>query len=499
MTTTTAAPDRSRSGRAPRDVNGIVVRAGLLFMLSLVACQGDPTTGPSPDARAGDDNRATGAAAPTGGTASAASATACPACAFGPQLYTRATGQPVTHTATFSGDPAGAYIIEIDDLGTQGANATVELNGKGLDARSGYTRHAVSLQAANQLQTRLTGKPGSQLKVRIFQEVHSVTVTPNLTLTRMPATQQFTAVARDANGVVIPRQTFEWESSDLTIATIDGTTGVASTTGAVHNTVKWQYKTITTGEGTTQIVARAIESTVQGSVPWRISAGFVYTTFRAPLPLNSPNRAARPNPEPLRYDVARLRSMAARCNIENGNEQWFEYLVGTERLFFQCFASLELTTLRRIPLPFGLYAYDRVPNVGAYGRYCGDGHPSGNWYHEHANAGNYEPKDPSDALCMEHDAQELNHELSTSSLIESTLATCIVRYGFETETLHEDGVRIPRGSPRWDAFWAAWPQMAENRAHFFALTLAACPDGNLEVGGVTITGVYNTFLAARGL
>ncbi|MGH8435535.1 MAG: hypothetical protein ACRERX_13925, partial [Pseudomonas sp.] len=65
----------------------------------------------------------------------------------------------------------------------------------------------------------LTGKPGSRLKVSVFQEVHGVTVTPHVSYTRMPAKQQFRAVARDANGVMIPGQTFEWRSSDLTIAT----------------------------------------------------------------------------------------------------------------------------------------------------------------------------------------------------------------------------------------------------------------------------------------
>jgi hypothetical protein len=475
-------------------------RAGLLLTLSLLACRPDQAT--APDAAASAESSASETSA-SGGSTSETSAPpteggTCPACAFGPKVYVRSTGQPVTDVATFAGNPAGAYIIEIDDFGTQGANATVVLNGQALNARSGFFRQAVSLQTANELRTRLTGKPGSKLQVSVFQEVHSVTVTPNLALTRMPATQQFTAVAKDANGVVIPGQTFEWQSSAASIATIGINSGLGTTTGAVHSTAKWRYLTISTGEGTTQIIARAIGSSVQGSVPWKISAGFVYSTFRAPLPLNSPNRHLRATPEAIRYDQARLNTMAARCQTEKSNEKWFEYALGGERLFFQCFPALERTNLR-VRTILGVDIYDLVPNVGAYGRYCGDGHPDGPWYHDFANTGNYQPKDPIDGICMEHDAQETNHELSTSDAIESLLATCIVRYGVESETLFEDGVRIPRGSARWDAFWNARPQMAETRAHFYTISLASCPDGDVEVGGVRIIGVYNKFLMDRGL
>ena len=470
------------------NLKGWCERAGLLLVLSLVACESDRTT--RLDRLEGARNGAVRSATLTADT--------CLTCTFGPELYTRTTSKPETHVASFDADPAGAYIIEIDDLGTQGANALISLNGKSWSPPSGYVRQDVALQARNELRISLNGKPGSQLKVSIFQEVHSVTVTPTPGYTRMPATQQFAAVARDRNGVEIPGQTFEWRSSDLTVATIDANTGLAETTNAVISTAEWSYNTISTGEGTAQITARAVGTTVEGSVPWTISAGFVYTTFRAPLPVFSPNRSLRPNPVPLRYDVARLHAMESRCNVEFGNTEWQGYIVG-ERLFHQCFPTLQLTTTRRIALPFGLYAYDEVANVGAYGRYCGDGHPGGTYYHQYANAGSYPAKDAIDALCLEHDAQELNHELSTSDLIESTLATCIVRYGIETETLHEDGVLIQPGSARWNAFWSAWPEMRLARAHFLGLTLTTCPDGDVTIGGVTIASVYTTFLVHRGL
>lgn len=460
----------------------------VFFTLGALACGADPT--PSDLLAPVSNTGAKGAAA--------ADITTCPACTFGPRSYVRTTGQPVTDVATFAGDPAGAYFIEIDDHGSQGANATVLLNGSPIDARSGHLRRPVSLLANNQLQTRLTGKPGSTLEVKIFQEVHSVDVSPHPGLTRMPASQQFTAVARDANGVAIPNQTFEWSSSNATIATIGAESGLATTTGAVNNTIKWNYNTISTGEGTAQITAHAIGTTVEGSAPWQISGGFVYSTYRAPLALTSPNRAKRPNPEPLRYDAARLSIMANRCGVENANVMWFEYSLGGERQFHQCFTNLALETPRRRTI-LGVDIIDAVPNVGVYGRYCGEGHPDGTWYHDFANSGNYPPKDPIDAVCMEHDAQEQNHELSTSDAGESLEATCIVRYGIEAETLFEDGVRVQPGSTRWNAFWDARPAMAAARQHFLSLTKTTCTDDTALPGGGSIPGVYSVFLFKRGL
>jgi len=466
--------------------------SALLVMLTVLACQADRAI--APDARS---SSATGAAEETAGITSPIATVpteggACPACTFGPKLFTRDNGQPVSDAATFAGNPAGAYIIEIDDLGTQGANATVTLNGVSIDARSGHLRKEISLGTTNELVTRLTGKPGSKLTVSIFQEVHSVTVTPNRDYTRIPATQQFTAVARDKNGVVIPGQTFEWQSSNTSVATISAS-GLGRTTGAVHNTLAWTYETISTGEGTSQIAARAIASTVTGSVPWRIFSGFVYTTYRAPRPFG-PNRHLRPSREPFRYSVARLGPMEATCASERSISERIEY-AGGMGLFFQCFPVLEGTTSVRYPLPFGLFVDEDVPNVGLYGRYCGAGHPSGTFVGL-ARGGNHQPKDPIDAMCMEHDRQFQSHDLSTEVLAENILATCIVRYGILNETLHEDGVLVTPGSARWLAFWAERPEMFQARLHFLVATTASCPD-DATVGGNTIPGAYSAFVSVR--
>ena len=464
--------------------------AGVVLVVFLAACRAD-VTDPASDAQdqTNIDARGTDASA----TPAAGDGEGCLTCAFEPRLYTRQTGTPVTEVVDFSGDPAGAYTIEISDLGTRGANASVELNGEPLNVRSGSLRQDVVLKRENTLRTRLTGKPGSQLSVRVFQEIASITVTPAAPRSRIPATVQFTAAARDRNGVLIPRQTFTWTSRDATIATIDAETGRATTTGPVHSDSAWYYGTITTGEGPASLVAHADGATDKtGSATWSVVSGFVYSTFRAPLPLSSANRAKRPAPEAIRYDVPRLQAMATTCSVETLETAWrTQTLEIDERQFRRCYPELELVTPTRVwvpatPLTPGFYAPGVPdPNVGLYGRYCGGGQPDGTWM-DAARSGGYQPKDPIDGMCMEHDRSLINHELDPAS--NAVQAACIVRYGIDTETLREEGVRIDRDSPRWDAFWNAWPAMREARAHWIVTTTALCSDP-----------IYNIFLRDRGM
>jgi len=98
----------------------------------------------------------------------------CPGCVVN-RTFVRGKGGPVTETVTFAGDPAADYIIDIDDAGTQGANATVTLNGTALvpaGAISGsawfHLRRAIQMASANTLVVRLTGKPGSTLTFLIL-------------------------------------------------------------------------------------------------------------------------------------------------------------------------------------------------------------------------------------------------------------------------------------------------------------------------------------------
>jgi hypothetical protein len=96
-------------------------------------------------------------------------ATLCDPCTLGPLVFTRKTGTPVTETIRFSAAPV-AFIVDIDNLGTEGANADVSLNGTPMvreDSPSHVTQSLV-LSNENTLVVRLTGKPGSQLRVAIW-------------------------------------------------------------------------------------------------------------------------------------------------------------------------------------------------------------------------------------------------------------------------------------------------------------------------------------------
>lgn len=411
-------------------------------------------------------------------TQSGSSMHACPNCTFDPVLYTRRTGTPVTELIEFEANTDGAYVLETNDMDTRGAESRIWLNGERMKVGRGVQRRDVVLDSENTLTVRLTGKPGSKLLVKIFQEVATVEVTPATARHRYNATQQFTAVARDRNGVDIPRQTFTWGSGDTDIATVGASTGLARTVGPQHDTVRWSYKTISQGVGDAQIIAHADGSPdKQGTATWTVVAGFVYVTYQAPLPLASPNRDDRPNPVPFQYDEVRLSQMAVTCASEASNLAWREWSLPGERLFKQCFPAWEQSNLHRIWVPptrltDGFYVYDFVPNVGLYGRYCGGGHPDGDWYQSYANQGNYQPKDAIDAICMEHDRQEAHHELTPGE--DDAQAACIVRWGIEAERLYEEGVLVQPGSARWNAFWSQWPDMAEARENWLVETSAIC-------------------------
>jgi hypothetical protein len=312
--------------------------------------------------------------------------------------------------------------------------------------------------------------------VGIFQEVASVTVTPDPKKSRIPATQQFTAVALDRNGVRIPNQTFTWESDDTTIATVDATTGLAKTVGEKHGTGAFTYTTISTGEGPAQIIAHADGTDKQGAATWTVTYGFVYTTFRPPQPSKDPPGFLRP----FRYDEGRLSRLAAACATESSNTVWRPYLLLFERQFKQCYPSWETFN----PVRHRITKVPQLPagNVGLYGRYCGAGHPDGEWW----ALPNYDPKDPIDALCMEHDLSKQHHDLDPA--LNAIKAACIVRWGAENDELHYEGVRVQEGSARWNQFWSAWPDMAEAKANWIAETSLVC-----------FGDVYEEFQVERGL
>ena len=468
-------------------------RSGTLaFPISLVfliaACESDLTT-----VEAGSDDPVSHDGRPETSAPSTDSEDTCPNCTFGPTLYTRATGIPVTEVGEFGGNPEGAYTLETDDLGTRGAESRLWLNGERMKVRPGLHRQDVELESDNTLEVRLTGKPGSELRVRIFQEVEKVEVAPETAKGRIAAAQVFTAVALDRNGVEIPSQTFTWESGDLSIALLDVPAGparevLARTVGPEHDAVEWSYKTTSTGEGTVEITAHADASDERGTADWHVVSGFVYVTYRAPPPGSGPWSLPLPDAFAYRYDEGRLGEMRGTCDRESADTEWRDNIIGQpgrERQFKRCYPSLETSTPTRRKRT-GRKAVP-TPNVGLYGRYCGGGHPDGAWF-DNARNGGYQPKDPTDAVCMEHDRSEAHHQIDPLRLKK---AACIVRFGLEAERLYFEGKRVPEGSARWDEFWSRWPEMAESRSHWLDETTGATRCGDLVV--------YDDFLDERGL
>jgi len=93
--------------------------------------------------------------------------------------------------------------------------------------------------------TAITGSVSGSatLTVDLASTVATVVVTPSAaTLRALGAMQQFSAEARDQHGVVVPGVAFTWTSSHTTVATVDGTTGLATATGHGSTTI-----TATTG------------------------------------------------------------------------------------------------------------------------------------------------------------------------------------------------------------------------------------------------------------
>jgi len=98
----------------------------------------------------------------------------CTDCVVGPVTYTRLAGQPVAQTMTFAAVPGVSYVLELDDLGSLGADGRVVINGQiFMDYRApGDTAPrslstSIALGTTNEITVRLTGKPGSVLFVQI--------------------------------------------------------------------------------------------------------------------------------------------------------------------------------------------------------------------------------------------------------------------------------------------------------------------------------------------
>ena len=137
----------------------------------------------------------------------------CNRCAFGPRVFVRQTGSPVTETIHFSGASA-LFMVDIDNLATQGAAADVSLNGTSLvaDGLPAHFNQLVTLKAENTLVVRLTGKPGSRLQIAIwlFKPVtlDAVTLEPgSVKLDGSPV--PFNATITNHTGALVPNLRLE--------------------------------------------------------------------------------------------------------------------------------------------------------------------------------------------------------------------------------------------------------------------------------------------------
>ena len=108
--------------------------------------------------------------------AAASPSSPCTPCDVGPITFVRHSGPPQAEGVTFSASAGQPYIIDLDDLGAQGAEATVTLNGVTLLATlptgtpsAQHVTDTLPLRDLNALVVRLSGKPGSTLRVAIWQ------------------------------------------------------------------------------------------------------------------------------------------------------------------------------------------------------------------------------------------------------------------------------------------------------------------------------------------
>jgi hypothetical protein len=135
----------------------------------VAACQMDRPTGVSPADTEQNIQRpkdASGALDPSGN---------CLDCRVGPVTFVRETGAPRVVTRTFAATAGQTFVVDLDDLGSRGADAVVTLNGVTLLPNRGsgddsprHYREMVTVAALNTLEIRLLGKPGSMLRVAIW-------------------------------------------------------------------------------------------------------------------------------------------------------------------------------------------------------------------------------------------------------------------------------------------------------------------------------------------
>ena len=147
------------------------------------------------------------------------------------QIVNSVEVSPASAALTSIGATAQFSAIARDSNGRTVADKTIVWSS---DGPSTATVNSSGLVAAvangtTALRAVVDGKQGTA-SVSVGQTVSTVEVSPaSATLNSLNITQTYTAVAKDAKGVVISGKTFEWSSSTAGIASLSATSGVAST------------------------------------------------------------------------------------------------------------------------------------------------------------------------------------------------------------------------------------------------------------------------------
>jgi uncharacterized protein YjdB len=131
------------------------------------------------------------------------------------------TQQYVAEARNAAGQPIPGVVFTW--VSTDPLVATID-GGSGLATTSGEGSTTIQASAGG-----VTGSATLAVDISGNTAVASITVTPpNALLSALGDVQQFSAVARDANGNIVAGASFTWTSTNAAVASVDGSTGLAT-------------------------------------------------------------------------------------------------------------------------------------------------------------------------------------------------------------------------------------------------------------------------------
>ena len=170
----------------------------------------------------------------------------CNPCTVGPLEFVRKTGTPLTEAIHFAAS-AVPFVVDLDNLDSQGASADVSLNGTVVmaDGAPSHVHQLVTLAPENTLIVRLTGKPGSRLRVAIWPlepdpAVLSVSIDPERLMLLPGGQAQLTANVQAVGGAPT---TVTWSAVGAAVVSPEGL--VTATGNGI-----WSYDAVITATST---------------------------------------------------------------------------------------------------------------------------------------------------------------------------------------------------------------------------------------------------------